>query len=607
MIATTLAFLGQLLTLVVFAWTCFVLGKAVLRRLQFVSRAEEACVCTTVGMGLLAVILFLLGMAHLLYASVIVVATVCVHLWGHRVWRETYAGLVEWWRSSRRAPIALIGLAAAMTPSFILTLYPPSSYDETMYHLPFAKLFAHEHAVVFAETLRFPVFPQLSEILFTALLILRNDVSTHLVQFLAAALTAMAIFCAMGGKRSPAATWGAALWLGNPIVIFFAGTSYIDLVLALFCTVAWLCWTRWRDTLNTLWLIPSATCAGFAAGTKYLGLYFLAVFILMTGWTVIRRRQKPMQVILFIAVALLALSPWYVRNAVVTGNPVFPYLGNVFGRSDWPTLLEGVALRAQRMGDSQLGAVVRHLVGSPEAVITLPWRLVAERETFGGPPYSPFLMALTPLVIIAALVERKTFLLFLCVLAYVVLLSRRDIRYLLPAAALFCVIGGTVMQRIIDFRHPRASPAIMALVAMILVSPGFAYGMVKVKNFGAFPVSSEQRHSFLAREVPVYRAIRFMNQLRGDRYVLYAVHHPEGAYFAEGRFLGDVMGPARYSRVINKAHDAADLHVRLRTLKATHFLVDRSVYTMPPKNTGTPPPFRRLMEYDGLVLYELRP
>ena len=87
-----------------------------------------------------------------------------IHLAGLGAWQEEL-GRIWALLADRRRRAAAVGLIAVSAPFFLLALYPPTAFDETLYHLPFAREFVRTGGVPFLPDLRFPVFPQLAEIL----------------------------------------------------------------------------------------------------------------------------------------------------------------------------------------------------------------------------------------------------------------------------------------------------------------------------------------------------------------------------------------------------------------------------------------------------------
>ena len=69
----------------------------------------------------------------------------------------------------------------------------------------------------------------------------------------------------------------AALFLGNPIVVYLAGTGYIEAGLTLFVTAGLFCLDRWRSAGGRGWLILAAVLTATACDVKYLGLFFLGI------------------------------------------------------------------------------------------------------------------------------------------------------------------------------------------------------------------------------------------------------------------------------------------------------------------------------------------
>src|SRR5688500_2180666 len=68
------------------------------------------------------------------------------------------AGAVFRLRRERVAWGVPIIFAIGSVPLFLLALYPPIAFDETLYHLPFVRGFALEGGLRFLPDVRFPVF-----------------------------------------------------------------------------------------------------------------------------------------------------------------------------------------------------------------------------------------------------------------------------------------------------------------------------------------------------------------------------------------------------------------------------------------------------------------
>jgi 4-amino-4-deoxy-L-arabinose transferase-like glycosyltransferase len=580
----------QLAGFAVFAFLCYAAGRLLTRRISFGRPAESAAAAVTTGLGMLGTFLFLAGLARLLYLITIIATALVIVLW----WVLTRRPRADE-RSGAEDPrwiVPALIVAFPLLAAFILTLYPPIAFDELTYHLPFARLFAAEHAVVFAETLRFPVFPLMAEMHFVSFLLLGHEAGTHLVQFLAAVAVTILLFSCDPDDR--VRWWAAALWVGNPIVVLFAATAYIDIVLALFVTAAWVLWLRWRELGSHHLLALSALCAGFAAGTKYLGLFFIGMLIVLTAYrSAVLRSARP--VVLYLLIALASMGPWYLRNYALTGNPTFPYLGRIFGKSEWPTAIDRQADRLAGGSYLELLAVrTREVVRDVEKLARLPHELVfyPGREQH-PPPLSPWSLFLLPFAAGAALADRRLRPLAPFFALYVIAVGRLEVRFLLPAIPFFCLAAASGLRVLVSSRRE-----IVTIVATaLLAAPGAAYGVMLIRNWNSPPASEQAREAFIDRFVPSAAPIRYLNEAHGSDYSVYVCCSPEARYFAEGRFLGDIMGPYSYSATLPKIGNANEM----ARLGADHLLVDRQALAF------NPDPVRHAREWsDGrFEIYEI--
>jgi hypothetical protein len=500
----------------------------------------------------------------------VIALVILVHLLAIPEWR----GVFSRWRRPP-VPLAALGLLGllgliALAPLFLLALYPPTGFDETLYHLPMARAFAESGGLPFLPDLRVPVFPLLNELLFTGMLLLSGDVAAHLVQLVATLATAGLL--AVWGNRlfPPAGGWIAgALFLGGPIVVHLAGTGYIEPGLTLFVTAALYSAWRFRETEKTGWLLAAALFAGSAAATKYLGLFFAAAVLVQVLWSATRGRRLR-SAVLYALVAFAVLAPTYTRIAAFTGNPIFPFLPGIFGESAWDPVHTGEAVSAAE-------AVVR--------LVRLPWSLVFDRVPVGWqPPFTPWLLVGLPLLAVGALRDSRVRRLALLpvVWAVVFLVLPADARYLLPALPVLCLaLAGSVAVL-----FPRLP---VATLCIVLFLPGWLYAGYRIVRQGPLPATAGERDTYLAGRLPLYPAVRFLNQSAGSGYTAFGAHTERMVYFAEGRLLGDYSSLARYDRILPALGDPEALHRTLSRLGAGYLLLNRDLVETLPDT----PPWRR--------------
>jgi len=553
------------LALLALALTAFVLGRTLMGRTE--RAVERWAVPSALGLAALAHLGLLLGFAGLLRPVPVLLLVAAVHLLGIPVWRGLAVGRPRW-------PLT-VG-AVALAPLLLLALYPPTGFDATLYHLPFARGFVASGGVPFLPDLRFPVFPQANEMLFALVMLFAPDVAAHGVQWLMTALAAALIWAwGRDAFASPAAGWlAAAIFLGNPIVAYLAGSGYVEAGLTLFVTAALYAVKRWRGSGERRWLVLAAVFAATAADTKYLGLFFVGIIGGVIGLTVLYGRPRPRwaSVLLFGVIAAAVLAPWYGRIYAWTGNPFFPFFPQVFGRSEWaPIRFQSFLVPLTNGVPAEVDGPLKVLGSRLVDLVRLPWDLVFERGRYNGqPPCSPLYLAALPLALLAARRDprQRRLLGLAAVYAFVCLGLPADARYMVPALPLLSLAAAGVLPPLLP---PRKS-LIAALCAGCLL-PGWLYPLYRAYLQGPLPLTPERREAYLARRQPVYPAIAYLNRTLGSRYTVWALHAESMTYYARGRFLGDWLGPARFNRVLEGVRGPGDFHHRLRGLGAGYLLL----------------------------------
>lgn len=584
--------MGLLFALVHVGWLAaaglwaYGVGRRLLSRLRWDSPYEEAAFAIAAGLGGLGHALFLLGLCGALRRGTVLAL---VLLGAVYALPPGQLGPAARWLGRRRRPLALATLALlAAAPLWGLALYPPLHFDATLYHLALARRYAATHHIAPVPEVRFPVFPQLNEVLFAAALLLCDDLGAQLLQVLMMAAAALALYA--WGRRLFSATAGllaAALWLGSPLVVWLGTSAYIDMGLTLYCTLASYAMLVALRGGDRGFVVLAGMMGGWAASSKYLGLFFLLAFglcALYLGWRWCRGSLP----IYYAVAGALAGAPWYLYNLWHTGNPVFPFLGQLFGYSYWSP--EDLRYQLQEMRSHGGG---RGLV----ELLLLPVRLVVQGDRYHAEaPLSPFYLLLVPALLLG---RRRVRDIAAVVLAYTLFWfgTMHIVRYLMPVLPLVSLLMAAALPAL-------ERPARRAALGLFLLGPSLAMGLYFLRARGLPPATPAGREAFLGRHRPLYPAFAFLNRKFAAGYRLYGLYSEEMNYYAEGALLGDYFGPGRYARIVPRLGDAAALHAELRALRVDHLLVAAAA-ALPDRE-----PYRRyfqpVLTTPRLVLYELR-
>ena len=493
---------------------------------------------TALGLALFAHACFFLAAIGQLRASPLIALTIIAIAGGALRSRKTEL-------PSSMAAASALGIA----PLLVLALYPPLAFDETLYHLPFVRALARDGALRFLPDLRFPVFPQLHELLCVPVFLLAGDAATHLVS-LAEVLVTAALLIEWGRRHETRAGWlAAAVFLGSPLVIHLSTVTYVDAALTLFVAAGFYALDRHRFALAGLFF-------GTACSVKYLGGYFafaaLVIVITAVGRIVDRRRAATVFTIACAAAAL----PTTVWIVLATHNPLFPF----FGTSLWAL----PPLPAITFG----GRVIR--------ILRVIWDVTFARDRVGfQPPITPLLIALVSIVLIAAIRDARARWLAFLIAGYVVLFSflPQDSRYLVPLLPLVSVAAAIIIAA----RWPRAT----TVLALLAVVPGVAYAGYRLGLMQVPPATAARRSEWLARHVPAYPAL-----LRAGDERIYVCGGEQLKDYAGGELLGDFAGPFSYERILAGANGTAAIAQRLRGIDIRYFLVVKAACPLPRRNGG---------------------
>jgi 4-amino-4-deoxy-L-arabinose transferase-like glycosyltransferase len=549
-LATVLFFARHALATALLVATAWAAGRLVLRRW---AGPVPAAITLAVGLAACGQALLILGLLGILLPLPIVALVVAIHGAAVSEWRRAARD----WRASLALPEAPSSRAFVMAAGslalllWVLALYPPVAFDETMYHLPFIRSFAESGSLPFLADLRVPVFPALAEVLGVPLYVLGDDVDTHAISWLAALATAgvLAAWVRLHATAL-AAQLAAGLWLGTPIVVYLSGVGYIEPVLTMFVTGALYALARSREpAVARGWLLLAGGLAGSAAAVKYHGLFFvgaLAIYLCCEVRRELSARCRRLGAFGFGAGFAMLIS--YGRIVWHTGNPLFPFYPRLFGSSLW----------------DPAGQVAPSAAANLLDFVTLPWRLVFDRGSVGGqPPHSLALLLALPVAVAAAwrLPSARWPLALATAYAF---LSPMDARYLVPAvpAAAFAVALGSTRWR------PYLLHALLALALLV----GLLYGVWSGGRRGPLPTETAGREAYLVRWLPLYPAVRFLNELRPNGYSALGVYAENMVYLARGRWLGDWVGPLAYGRVSPLLADGEALAKELRR-QQVEFLV----------------------------------
>ena len=366
--------------------------------------------------------------------------------------------------------VALLAWLAAATG----TQAPSVAYDDWNYHLAMPARWLRAGAITPAWDLHHGFFPMLLEMNGLLLMAFAPDQAARWLNPFLALVVAGGIASHFSELSAATQKTGPTpgrlmplLWLVLPLVVLEMQMLAVEILLALCVVVAFQGFLKTLEDASSKqgWLLLSLGLAA-ALSQKYT---FLPWVVLAGGWAILKIRSSRGMGVGILALGLLGASPVYLRNALWTGNPFYPFMGGVF---QWQRAWNEHLVLHYETALHSYGGVGDSLLD----FLLLPVRWLTQAEAFHGP--FTFALVLLPLAIFALPKTNRTTRLAGVVFLMAVGLwfkASQDIRHLLPWMPVFVIfLGGALSALQKPWRM--ASVAVLAIVLVIHMAQSLTGG-----------------------------------------------------------------------------------------------------------------------------------
>lgn len=559
------------------------MGNLFLRKFRFQSRTERFVFTTATGLGLCAIVLFLIGLLRMLYPAVIwtltaagAIATVLGFAYSYmrpgsnkrsrnhslekaedeQSPNDSHRKRFYAWRRVVTSLLILLALVY-WAVSLMTAQFPPVLWDSIAEHLIVAREFLAQHGPVVLLGIPQPILPALNHMLFTWALALRDDALAQMVEQAFSILTAVGIYAWCKRKGQVALGFAAAaLWIGHPLVHLLSKAAYVDIGITCFVFLGIYALRLFQDERDVRWWYLGMALLAMGAGVKLPGLFFLGLATLFGLWVMMRtyiggRGRDPKEssehdtqarrftwkpLMIGGTLAFLILLPWYGFVAYFTGNPIWPAAAQ-YSRDVWgaPWVVRDV----NGLSKSGVPQTLGNFLTLSIDWIRYPIRFQAELNQSLYP-----LMAIWPLAWIVAILNRSVRWWTLWALAYTLFwfLQAPLLRYWLPVVPIAGLALCESIQWILEkIRIPAwfRNAAWLSLGVFVLVSSLILVSR-EVKELGLPPVTTAAREGFLVG-LGGYKAVEYVNKNAKDGEIVCVLSASWLNYYFKQRVI-DVRG-----------------------------------------------------------------
>lgn len=426
------------------------------------------------GWGVLAYLMFGLALLQCLnvYAIGAVVIPFAIYGWmnchGFVRWcRKLPCTVIHSWQTSAWT-LRVIWLLVGLTIFYAVTasLMPPTQSDGLRYHLTVPKLYLDHGGFYLIPNLSFSNFPFLIEYLFVIPLSIGQISVPKLIHCSYFLMTLVLLYHAgskIGGRECG---WIAVILLAaTPFVPIFASWSFIEFGLAFYTVLAFvMCCDACEKPNESIWkhIFLIGLISGFAISCKYTALASAAAVAGVFTLTFLSHK-KPIFTSLtgsagIFVVALITASPWFVKNYVLLGNPVYPFASGVFPSPGWSEFNAeffgyhaGIKGAMNIFKTAPLSWQLWDILTLPFYATFFPGEAYHQPYNFGAWPLGAAWLAMVPLLLMhKQWTVRYGFHLGFATFLYLLwAFTYRDTRFLLPCVAVLAPVCGWVLWNVL--------------------------------------------------------------------------------------------------------------------------------------------------------------
>jgi hypothetical protein len=375
-------------------------------------------------------------------------------------------------------------------------------------------------------------------------------------------------------SKSRSKLLASAFFLSMPVTATIMGWAWNDLLFTFFVMLCLFYLVQYELAKEkpdrNLNLILAGVMAGLASWTKYTFLMFfpaLTVFYLIGIW----RWKWELKKFVLLLIPFIAISSfWIIKNWIFTGNPVYPFLNQIFESPYWTSTAD----RYFR------GSLTRYEIPNWNwktyllfpFLITLKPRVMDVHTGILPLVFLPLLFFRNP--------SRGVSMLKMFLLSYILvwLFFQTYVRSLLPAfAVLFCIGSVVIPEYISASARIRAAgvtmiaASTMAALCITIVSANYLFQPIP------YFIGIESKAQYLTKHAASQHSYDFLNKMPGvHRTLLVGLHNPY--YLNRPYFFSSCCDPPIAEVLSIDTNSSTEFAFKLKRLGVSHVVWNQEAY-----------------------------
>jgi len=450
------------------------------------------------------------------------------------------------------------------------SLFPPTFYDSMMYHLAVPNYYMLNDGITAWNTNFSSNFPLNVEMLFLFSLLGKTVLIPKLISLFSGILILLLMLSRKKNKNSDFAyILPLLLFYTIPQVGFLCSSSKIDITGMLFVFSAIKVFLYYIKEKKSRYLILSGIFWGLSIGSKYIfGFYMVGFFIAILFVQNMNIKKKITSIMVISIMVIVLMIPWFIKNTIITGNPMYPYLNNIFQSKTWT--------KAQTMSFST--GIKRGNNHSLSKYIYYPVELFLEPYKYGiTAVYGILFLFLFPFIFFSEKKEYIRILKISGITSFILIMPFALVpRYFLASFLLLSIpIASGVANIIKKFQFIQKYMIVIA--AFLILSnltmqitlqeyffQGFSYLKIQSK--------SNNKNMKYLYTLPYYRAVELLNNIMSDKEKVLFLGEDRSFYMKKKFYLSSFNDNNKLIELIKTNYDSNKILGKMKKDNITYIL-----------------------------------
>jgi len=586
----------RIFLLLVFVLSAAGLGRKLLKGLRFEGdfSLETSLFAVGIGSGIVIYLLVGLGLVGLFNRWAVNILVAGIFFLTYREIGEIVGETKSRLRGLLSSELSLLQIVVVFV-LFIQFLFNlvgasvlPSSWDALGQHLVLAREWVRWQRLAYVPYVAIGRWPDACNIpvLYGMALLVKDAILAKLIHFAFGILIGLGIYAL--GKRY--FSWeigflGAAIFYTIPMVGYESTTALVDLGFTFYAFLALYALINWTRSGRKGWLIMSAVMSGLSLGSHHVGSLCLAILtlgILLSGWPL--RREKLIMIAkslpLFIGVAGLVGSFWYLRHFLITGESVL----DLWYDHSWGWHL-GPLLRRLLTSVGGTPALASSLNFRPLVpYLLLPWRITMHPGKFHGlGSIGLIFLTFLPFLFFTRIRRNRAvkFILYYSAVYFIFwAVCNPDKRFLVPLLPPLSILAAYVIAQLSSSSRlvKRGLLAFLVLTFIFQMFYQAPEGLTKVYQRMLVFAGLKSQEDYIMENEETYPVFKWVNENLPSRARVFVVNDLR-TFYCERDYIGTIMEgnqPLDYSRLT----DGQELLPKLKKAGVTHLVINQYLWDM---------------------------